>query len=77
MSREQNYNLDILAEDYIREKLIEDKWSPMIISKSIESAGFEAVSHTYIYSYIQKDKGSGGELYKSLAQYIVNPRVFC
>tara|TARA_B110000908_G_scaffold145549_1_gene175925 strand:- start:24 stop:806 length:783 start_codon:yes stop_codon:yes gene_type:complete len=67
MSREQNYNLDILAEDYIRDKLIEDKWSPMIISKSIESAGFEAVSHTYIYSYIQKDKGSGGELYKSLA----------
>jgi len=67
MSREQNYNLGILAEDYIREKLIEDKWSPMIISKSIESAGFEAVSHTYIYSYIQKDKWSGGELYKSLA----------
>lgn len=67
MSRKQGYDLDILAEEYIRNRLVEDKWSPMIISKCIESAGFKPISHTYIYSYIQKDKDSGGELYKNLA----------
>jgi len=67
MSRKQGYNLDKFAEEYIRTKLIEDKWSPMIISQRIESAGFNPVSHTYIYSYIQKDKDSGGKLYQSLA----------
>jgi IS30 family transposase len=67
MSRKLGYDLDILAEEYIRNKLVEDQWSPMIISQRIESAGFEPISHTYIYIYIQKDKDSGGQLYKSLA----------
>ena len=44
-----------------------NKWSPMIISQRIEAAGFDPISHTYIYSYIQKDKDNGGELYKNLA----------
>ena len=66
MSRKQGHNLDTLAEEYIRNRLIEDKWSPMIISQRIESAGFDPISHTSIYSYIQKDKNNGGELYKNL-----------
>ena len=67
MARKQGYNLNSLAEEYIRNRLLEDKWSPMIISQRIEGAGFNPISHTYIYSYIYKDKDNGGELYKSLA----------
>lgn len=32
MSRNQSFQLDKLTEEYIRKKLIDDKWSPMIIS---------------------------------------------
>jgi IS30 family transposase len=39
----------------------------MIISKRFDADRFDTISHTYIYSYIRKDKKSGGELYKSLA----------
>jgi IS30 family transposase len=67
MCRRQEFHLTIAAKDYINDKLVSDKWSPMIISKRFESAGFDTISHTYIYSYIRKDKESGGELYKSLA----------
>lgn len=67
MSRDQSFHLDMLSEEYIHKRLLEDKWSPMIISQRIESDGFTPVSHTYIYSYIQKNKNNGGELYKSLA----------
>jgi len=67
MCRRQEFHLTLAAKDYINDKLVSDKWSPMIISKRLESAGFDTISHTYIYSYIRKDKESGGELYKSLA----------
>ena len=70
MCRRQEFHLTIAAKDYINDKLLSDKWSPMIISKHLESAGFDTISHTYIYSYIRKDKESGGELYKSLANPI-------
>ena len=53
MARDQHFHLDGLAEEYIRKRLIEDKWSPMIISQRIESAGFTPVSHTYIYTILR------------------------
>ena len=67
MSREQTFKLTKATEDYIIDNLIENKWSPMIISKRLESHGLQCVSHTYIYAYIQRDKDNGGELYKCLA----------
>ena len=67
MIREQPFELTKAAESYILENLIENKWSPMILSKRLEGEGLQCVSHTYIYAYIQKNKEAGGQLYKSLA----------
>ena len=47
MCRRQEFHLTIAAKDYINDKLLSDKWSPMIISKRFESAGFDTISHTY------------------------------
>lgn len=67
MARAQTFTLTKEAESYIIENLVQNKWSPMIISKRLESAGLQCVSHSYIYAYIQRDKDNGGELYKCLA----------
>ena len=48
------------------EWLLHEKWSPEQISLWLGKAGWLAVSHEWIYSYIRNDKHHGGLLYKHL-----------
>ena len=66
MSRAQHFTLSTATKNYIDHHLIENKWSPMIISKRLFLEGLQVVSHSYIYQYIATDKKQGGNLYQHL-----------
>ena len=50
----------------IEEKILNEQWSPEQISNWLKISGYETVSHTWIYRYIEKDKVEGGELFNNL-----------
>ena len=66
MARVQHFTLSTATQNYIDNHLIENKWSPMIISKRLFLEGLQVVSHSYIYQYIATDKRQGGKLYQHL-----------
>lgn len=53
-------------EDYIRDKLINEQWSPRQIVGYAKQHQIAMISHEWIYHYIREDKASGGTLYKHL-----------
>ena len=50
----------------IEQKILCEQWSPEQISNWLKLSDYEAVSHTWIYQYIEKDKAEGGELFNNL-----------
>ena len=62
MTRILPNTLSIDLVSLVEEKIVNDQWSPEQISGWLKSNNLGAVSHTWIYSHIEKDKGNGGEL---------------
>ena len=55
--------------DYIRKKLIIDRWQPEQIANRAKLEGIPMVSCTVIYRIIAKDRKAGGILYKYLRRH--------
>lgn len=56
--------LTVSMEKSIREKLVNDQWSPQQIKGRFDKENIAMVSHERIYQLIRKDKHDGGTLYK-------------
>lgn len=67
MTRVSRFELPDDTRQFIINRLEQEKWSPMIISQRLKLEGMQGVSHTFIYSYIKKDKHNGGNLWGNLA----------
>jgi IS30 family transposase len=67
MIRVSRFELPDDTRQFIINHLEQEKWSPMIISQRLKLDGIQAVSHTFIYNYIKKDKQNGGNLWGNLA----------
>lgn len=67
MTRVPCFELPDDTRQFIVDRLEQDKWSPMIISKRLKMEDLQVVSHSFIYSYIKTDKRNGGKLWENLA----------
>ena len=53
----------------IKQRLIEDQWSPDQISGRFKIDGIAMISHESIYQYVWTDKKAGGSLYEHLRHH--------
>lgn len=67
MRRQPKFELCATTKEFIDTHLRDEKWSPQIIRNRLAKEKLQVVSHTFIYSYIEKNKKSGGDLYQSLS----------
>ena len=66
MSRTIDKSPSSYTVNIIETKLLNEQWSPEQISHWLKLHNKETVSHTWIYSYIRRDKLEGGELFNHL-----------
>lgn len=62
--RNRRFTPDV--ERYVRDKIIQEQWSPEQIKGYCNKQGVRMVSIERIYQYVRKDKALGGELYKHM-----------
>lgn len=74
--RHQAPSLEIIS--IIEKKILNEQWSPEQISGWLLVNYEISVSHTWIYSYIEKDKSDGGELYNHMrrGKYNYDPKEY-
>ena len=66
-------------EEYIRDKIENDQWSPEQIKGYAEVNGLAMVSVERIYQFIREDKANGGSLYKHCCNKLKHrkKRLYC
>lgn len=62
--RNRRFTPDV--EKYVRDKIIQEQWSPEQINGYCNKQGIKMVSIERIYQYVRNDKALGGDLYKHM-----------
>lgn len=78
MARHRHQAPSIETVSIIDKKILDQQWSPEQISGWLLVNYEISVSHTWIYSYIEKDKADGGELYNHMrrGKYNYEPKEY-